>query len=438
MVEINNGAERTNRKSESGVMQGNLGSCLCLSGGGFRATLFHLGVLTRLNELGVLSTITTFSSVSGGSILNGFLACNWDKLEASPDGVFKNFTDVIVEPVRRFCAKDLRTALLLGVRLNPKNWISLLRDRMSVSANFLAEAYEPVFSKKLSELPQNGPRFIFCATNVLTGACWHFHGGLVARMGDFYTGYCDATAVRVSDAVAASSAFPPGFSALKLSVPAKTEFSRTDPWGELRVVSAKRGASTSLTATKIFLTDGGVYDNLGVEPVWKSYKTLLVSDAGRPFGAAIKCDAGAIRRLSRASEISMEQVAAVRKRWLVDQFLSTNRFGTLWTLNTRLGDFPLPEKTGYGPEAARLIQAVRTDLDAFTQGEIACLENHGYSLSDAAVRSYASQLCKKSDAPFRWPSEVLSSDERACDSLKTSHRRKVIRDIFRYLSGLFA
>ncbi|MFN9295028.1 MAG: patatin-like phospholipase family protein, partial [Planctomyces sp.] len=165
MVEINNGAERTNRKSESGVMQGNLGSCLCLSGGGFRATLFHLGVLTRLNELGVLSTITTFSSVSGGSILNGFLACNWDKLEASPDGVFKNFTDVIVEPVRRFCAKDLRTALLLGVRLNPKNWISLLRDRMSVSANFLAEAYEPVFSKKLSELPQNGPRFIFCATN---------------------------------------------------------------------------------------------------------------------------------------------------------------------------------------------------------------------------------------------------------------------------------
>lgn len=50
------------------------GMAICLSGGGFRATLFHLGALRRLNQLGLLSQISTFSSVSGGSILNGVLA----------------------------------------------------------------------------------------------------------------------------------------------------------------------------------------------------------------------------------------------------------------------------------------------------------------------------------------------------------------------------
>ena len=44
---------------------------MALSGGGFRATLFHLGALRRLNELNILREIDTFSSVSGGSIING-------------------------------------------------------------------------------------------------------------------------------------------------------------------------------------------------------------------------------------------------------------------------------------------------------------------------------------------------------------------------------
>ena len=50
------------------------GIALCLSGGGFRAAIFHLGALRRLNELGILSKIDTISSVSGGSILAAHLA----------------------------------------------------------------------------------------------------------------------------------------------------------------------------------------------------------------------------------------------------------------------------------------------------------------------------------------------------------------------------
>src|ERR1041385_2679925 len=50
------------------------GVALALSGGGFRATLFHLGTLRRLNELGVLTSLDAISSVSGGSIATACLA----------------------------------------------------------------------------------------------------------------------------------------------------------------------------------------------------------------------------------------------------------------------------------------------------------------------------------------------------------------------------
>src|SRR5437879_10945010 len=71
------------------------GIALCLSGGGFRAALFHLGALRRLNELGFLSKMRTISSVSGGSVANGLLARLWRQFTLSLDGSgsFTNFAD---------------------------------------------------------------------------------------------------------------------------------------------------------------------------------------------------------------------------------------------------------------------------------------------------------------------------------------------------------
>ena len=412
------------------------GLCLCLSGGGFRATLFHLGAIRRLNQLGVLSKLSTITSVSGGSILNGLLASRWARLDLAANGVFTNLEAVIAEPTRDFCSKDLRTAMLVGTRLKPSNWFQLARDKFSVSANFLAEAYQPYFASTLSELPTPGanvPRFVFCSTNFGTGTCWHFHGGPNARMGDFYNGYCDARDVRVSDAVAASSAFPPGFSAYRMQLGPETIFTREDPWGEHRVDSAKRPQRQAASSGPIFLTDGGVYDNLGVEPVWRTYNTLLVSDAGRPFDATTGTKQGIVSRLRRAADISMEQVAAVRKRWLVADLTSGRRKGALWTLNSRLADFPLPDRNGYAVDACKMIQGVRTDLDAFSEAEIACLENHGYSLADAGVRSWASHLCDHLTSPFEWPSQVWSDNQRAGQALSKSGQRRLIRGATRFI-----
>jgi hypothetical protein len=64
---------------------------LCLSGGGYRAMLFHLGTLRRLNETGWLRRLTHVSSVSGGSITAARLGMVWDKLEFGAGGVAANF-----------------------------------------------------------------------------------------------------------------------------------------------------------------------------------------------------------------------------------------------------------------------------------------------------------------------------------------------------------
>lgn len=408
--------------------------CLCLSGGGFRATLFHLGVVRRLNELGVLSRLSTITSVSGGSILNGILATRWAGLTFDATGTSFTNLDALATDVRRFCSIDIRTRLLLGTRLNLLNAGAVLRDWFSVSADFLADEYTPLFQgTTLASVPSpraGVPRFVFCSTNVFTGACWHFHGGPGGRMGDFYTGYCDASHVPVRVAVAASSAFPIGFSALRLRMPAASEVSRIDPWGTPRPLSEKRGAAW--TPSRMLLTDGGVYDNLGVEPVWNRAKALIVSDAGKPFETVTTSRQAAIPRLKRVSAISEEQVAAVRKRWLVEGLVAGRRAGAVWTLSTRLSDFPITDAQGYGDEASRLIHRVRTDLDAFTEGEIACLENHGYSLADAAMRSRAPSLCANLAAPFHWPHPTWACDAAAKMALASSHKHHVCRSVGRY------
>ena len=80
---------------------------LALSGGGFRATLFHVGSLWRLNELGWLPRINRYCSVSGGSITSGLLGLNWDKLNFDGNGIALNYADLIAEPLKRFCAKGM-------------------------------------------------------------------------------------------------------------------------------------------------------------------------------------------------------------------------------------------------------------------------------------------------------------------------------------------
>src|SRR5437763_8198777 len=86
---------------------------LCLSGGGFRAALFHLGALRRLNELGVLSQVDTISSVSGGSILSAHLAA---RIGAWPEAgtQIPDWQSQVADPFYAFAATNIRTGPVLA------------------------------------------------------------------------------------------------------------------------------------------------------------------------------------------------------------------------------------------------------------------------------------------------------------------------------------
>src|SRR5882672_12544960 len=73
---------------------------LCLSGGGYRAMLFHLGAVWRLNELGLLRKLVRISSVSGGSITAGILGLRWKSLAFDGADVATNLEPLVVQPIR--------------------------------------------------------------------------------------------------------------------------------------------------------------------------------------------------------------------------------------------------------------------------------------------------------------------------------------------------
>jgi len=209
---------------------------------------------------------------------------------------------------------------------------------------------------------------------------------------------------------------------------------RIDPWGENRPPTEK--PSRGSDAKTVLLTDGGVYDNMGVEPVWRRFKVLLASEAGRPFAAASTNRQSITSRLGRAIEISIEQVGAVRRRWLIEQLQAGTRNGALWTIHTLLEDFPVTPSYGYGPKVRPLISSIRTDLNAFTVGEVACLENHGYSLADAAIRARCPAICPMPSAPFQWPFPDWIDEGKVFAALSDSQDRHYLRDVWRLIMRL--
>lgn len=360
---------------------------ICLSGGGFRAALFHLGMLRRLNELGMLAPVDTISSVSGGSIVNGILAKNWRRLQAGNGGVFLNFDSCVSEPIERFVASNLRIRTLLVDRLLPWNWPKLARGDYSAT-DLLATYYDRKLYRGmlLRQLPAK-PKFIFTATNLRTGALWELRQD---RVGEILLGYSEEHKLRLADAVAASSAYPLAFPPLVLRFP-PTSF-------EGGVLGPKADRLRQLVS----LTDGAVYDNLGLEPLWKEHGTIVCSDGGQAFPLAPNYRDWLGNRLLRSFDVIYDQTLEVRKRWLVTSFIEGTLRGTYVGLAAYHGNYGLPGSIGYPSDVVDEIRRIRTDLDAFSREEVMTLQNHGYTLTDTAVRRYMPEWIAV-DTPLQLP-----------------------------------
>jgi len=150
---------------------------LCLSGGGFRAALFHLGSLRRLNELGILSQVDLISTVSGGAMLAAHLASHIKS--ASNDGVQWPRAGGVWPAFEAMASQ-------LHVKLSRHFPIAGTLSFNEVLVRKLPRAFkEWVGSMRLMELP-SAPEFIFNATELHTGRLWSFSR---SRVGSDEIGY---------------------------------------------------------------------------------------------------------------------------------------------------------------------------------------------------------------------------------------------------------
>lgn len=383
------------------------GLALCLSGGGFRAALFHLGALRRLNELGVLSAVDTISSVSGGSILAAHLATtipDWpDRGNAVPD-----WDRHVAEPFREFTRRNIRTPAV-AKRIRPWNWF-----KSDAGVHGLQQQYQKYLTQvQLPKMPAR-PRYVLCATDLVFGVNWEFGSGSDGTYaGDYQAGYLRPVPDwPLARAVAASSCFPPVFNPQKVKVP-PTEFQdgKYEKPDKLQLIKSIR------------LSDGGVYDNLGLEPVWKTHESVLVSDGGAVFeGERAK---GLLWTLGRYTSVVSNQGCAIRKRWLISSFIDGQLKGAYWGIGTDGNNYELPGDF-YGESLVDdVISEIRTDLDAFSKAEQCVLENHGYMLGDVAVRAHASELITI-DAPIEVPHPDWMDETRIRIALKDSHKRRIL------------
>ena len=340
------------------------GTALCLSGGGYRAMVFHIGAVWRLYEAGMLKDIKRISSVSGGSITAAVLALAWDKLSFEQSALQSEFVELFVKPLRKMASKTIDRWSILGGMLLPGE----IGDK--ITASYKKHLFDDA---TLQDLPDH-PRFVINATNVQSGALWRF---MKPYMRDWRVGEVRNPTVSLARAVAASSAFPPVLS------PVTLELSESD-------FTPNSGADLQRKpfTTDVVLSDGGVYDNLGLETAFKRYRTILVSDAGGQMPPEEDPKHDWAQHSYRVLNIIDNQVRARRKIQLIEAYQRGDRDGVYWGIRTNVSDYHCSIHLPCPHDRTMALANVATRLKRMDDKLQDRLINWGYAVSDAALRAH--------------------------------------------------
>jgi NTE family protein len=243
------------------------GAALCLSGGGFRAALFHLGALRRFNELGILQQLRTISAASGGSTIAAHLANTWHVWRGQC--TTQEWEQKVAAPFRQFVSANLSVrAAIIGW------WLTNLGSNAGMDV--FAEACDALCPMPLQQLPPS-PEFLFCTTDLATAK-----PVILDRTSE--------RPWRVGKAVAISSCLPPIFRPYIESHP-----------------------------RYLALADGGIADNRGIEPVWRTHETLLVSDGGDVLQP--EWNLSMSWAIQRSVSVLDDRMQLAQKRWLLALFM---------------------------------------------------------------------------------------------------------------------
>lgn len=438
---------------------------LALSGGGFRASFYHLGVLARLAESDVLRHIEVLSCVSGGSIVG---ACYWLALRRRMvDGTLKtraDYCDLVREVIDRFqesVATDLRgqiqpskarvvwNALRNDARgaMDPELGAEKLREYFyqpywdqqgapiymgdlpftpadHASSRVAGEAFHPTKHNWLRE--HKVPSLVINATTVNTGHGWQFtphwmgeapwangqEASSVPRLEwSYYDDSSDWT-IELGRAVAASACVPFIFAPLDI----------------------KQEWETNL---RVQLVDGGVYDNQGSTALLAhSCNVVLVSDACGQLTLKEQPDPGPKglgTYAMRSMDTLMERIRLANYADLETRRRSGFVRGLMF-LHMKAGlDAPTVRRkaaqasydvkhrpltaSGVRQDLQRCLSALRTDLNAFTGNEAQALMGCGYLMADYAVQrdlmNIPALVSSRSTQqwPFSWMLQHLTSLE---------------------------
>ena len=365
---------------------------LALSGGGFRATIYHLGLIRFLRDANILPQVTHITSVSGGSVTAAHLVLNWGRYTGS----VSEFETAAAE-LLSFVRLDVRNRIVrrfpLGFTVRWWRGLLGLSNRKLTRTGLLEAHYEEHLygDTSLFELPKS-PQLHILATNLSEGCLCSFNrdGLLMMRRRrpgtSIRVDQTRANLATVAMAVTASSAFPAFFPPLDLSeddVGASGEFGRQA------------------------FTDGGIFDNLGVRMFRYLDEFLaadnfaldgvLISDVGKRIATQSQeqRSGGLIRTGIRSSDILMDRV------WQLETATFKDTPGFVFA---RITDVVEPEEdpTALHPEIQRQLPTIRTDMDRFSSLEISSLVRHGYCVGRKVCRSHPDLFGSELPAGAPW------------------------------------
>jgi len=284
----------------------------------------------------------------------------------------------VVQPIRRLADRTLDTGSILGGLALP----GTVGDRLEA-----AYAKHLYGAATLQDFPDH-PRFVINATNVQSMALWRFSKPYMA---DYRVGMIKNPRVALAKAVAASSAFPPVLSPVELDV---------DPndFEPMSGTDLQREPFTS----QVVLTDGGVYDNLGVETVWKRCRTVYVSDGGGKSPEEPEPKRDWIRHAARILFIIDNQVRSMRLRQIIAAFIDKQdeHDGAYWGIRTPIADYELSDALSCPLERTEELAQVPTRLRRIEATLQERLINWGYAVCDAALRRHDPTLAPPKGFPY--------------------------------------
>lgn len=346
---------------------------LALSGGGIRAMVFHLGVLRVMAERGAFEDVKRISTVSGGSLLVGLMYQEAGMQWPTSD----QFLSSVYPALRiKLCSSSLQWGALRQLA-QPQNWQFLLSR-----ANLLALALrrEWGITANLSDVPAR-PEWSINGTTAENGKRFRFKNDSI---GDYTLGYAAPGNYPLANALAVSAAFPGGFGPLQFDA-TPFQWRKRPSWG----AAASDAQLVDIGYRHLHLYDGGVYDNLGLEPFFDAGKgqskhsgeLIVVSDAGAPLSTGFSLFALSPWRLKRVADIMSDQARALRVRTFAHYLQQEPFLGAYLYINT-------PVSEGRPCVSASFAAGFPTTLRKLDPREFDSLAEHGYRVARQVEAQY--------------------------------------------------